>query len=1140
MDFRKRCTWLAGLATGTGMLAVAVAWAAPPDYAYEFGGPGEPEPQGLYGSASAIAIDADGNPWVADLHGSGDSRLVKFDYNGEFVTALSSLGDGRVPITTPFGLAADDEGFLYLAQSQSEPTVAKFDTGGRLVRTFRLLGGDGIALRGHKLDVGDDGSMFVSDGVSTVHVFSPGGEPLRRIELLSTRTVIDLAVAGDDLFIVFGTDTPNSHGILRYTTGGKFVRQLGPFSDVAFRELAVAPDGLLHVADYAGSVVRRFDPTGGEVDRYGVRGIGAGEMNGPNAIEIDCRGNAYVADSAARYDGPGGPRAGSKVLKYGSPGALPPPCAARPLPAGAIDTQVNDVEITQAVQPPMSYTAGPHLAPGDQGFTIPENRPRARAYGSDHNGAATGEVPLKAHLKTVVRVYANLNRGPPGGLGNIPATLEAVNSKGKRFGPIQAIARPALLRVGDRTVDATERTTPANVYTFDLPAEWTDDAVSLDLTARVNPAGLGCDQQCVNRSTFRLTGVPFGVVRKVPISPIALTEFGQPTVRSPARAFELARRVTPMLLDVGGYQAQAEVGDLLNTTSITVEECFLGVFPCEEDVYGSTSDVFLDFVRAELLERLEDAASDADIDRCDRIPFGLVREGSWFRGAMKGEFLARGFFPCAVGYAAFNQSLTVGHELQHALGRPHAGRSCPGSAEGDEQEGEPWPPDDRGLLGGIGLNTATRSPTARGPHQVIAPGVFGNPAEMFDLMSYCTKVDNDRWISPRGWRQLSNWRVGTTASAERPVTAARPIRRLRVTALELSDGRLAITGVSPTETPSAPADPSSPYVLEAQDSAGEVLASVRADADELSDSSSRLIRAAVPAPAGTTQLFLRRGDAAGARRVASPNPPKLRLRAPKRGARVAGRGALVKWKARDPDEGSLTIRIEYSANGGSDWRGVHTGPAEPGRAVIPRSLLPGSRNARFRIRVDDGFRQASVTSGRVKVAAAAPSVQITDPAGTMKIRADAPLELRGEAVAPGGKLLPGKRLRWFDGRRRLGRGAAQSLAGLSPGRHRIRLVATHAGATGKSELRVRVKSVKPAFLRLDAPRAIARKAKKVKLRVASTVPAELRVAGRRFRVSTRSRRIAVPARGRRAVALRLALKAGGRSARHTIRVVRRK
>ena len=74
----------------------------------------------------------------------------------------------------------------------------------------------------------------------------------------------------------------------------------------------------------------------------------------------------WTAPSSPRVSLPGG----SKVLKFVEPNAQPPPCVAPEGPPPGLDTQVNDIEITQGVQ-----------GLGVHGFGCPASGPRTRAFG---------------------------------------------------------------------------------------------------------------------------------------------------------------------------------------------------------------------------------------------------------------------------------------------------------------------------------------------------------------------------------------------------------------------------------------------------------------------------------------------------------------------------------------------------------------------------------------------------------------------------------------------------------------------------------------------------------------------------------------------------------------------------------------
>ena len=160
-----------------------------------------------------------------------------------------------------------------------------------------------------------------------------------------------------------------------------------------------------------------------------------------------------------------------------------------------------------------------------------------------------------------------------------------------------------------------------------------------------------------------------------------------------------------------------------------------------------------------------------------------------------------------------------------------------------------------------------------------------------------------------------------------------------------------------------------------------------------------------------------------------------------------------------------------------------------------------------------------------------PAVSIEAPAGRARLRADEPLNLEGVAFDDRSRSIRGAGLQWFDGRRSLGHRSRVSVLSLSPGKHTIRLVARdRSGREGEDAVKVTVTPVKPAFVVLDAPDSVSRKARLVPIRAAASLPGTLSVSHRRFPIDRRTRRFQVPVKPRRStLQLHLALHAGGKT-----------
>ena len=682
-----------------------------------------------------VAVDADGNVWVAD---KGNDRVVKFDYNGAFVTEVRTAGPGRVAFDAPEGVTADAEGFVYVADTLND-RIVKLTTGGTTAAVFatELPSANPAAEPRTPTSLAIDGAgrLYVQAAGGVIRLASADG---RRLGVFTTETGTSVAV--DKAGNVWTTQlTATGSQLVKFRPDGAKAGEfgspepIGGLNGQTARGVAVHPSGVIHVADFRGGV-QRYAADGAFIDRYPADS--ALPPNGPlslyiaTSVAIDCRGNVYVVNA----DYPD--TAKVTVAKFGDPAAEPPPCAPRPLPAGDIDVQVNDVEVTQGVQDLRTFTANRSPAGA---LAVPD-------YG---NAASYGPtVPLAESRTTVVRAYAALRRGPAGGLANVPATLEATQRIGgvtTHRGPLAPVSQPSVLRVGGTTVDPAQRANPAGAYTFLVPTAWTRGDV--DFVVQVNPSHQGCAGACQARSRFQLANVAFRRVAPVTVFPLALTIRptnvpasypgalpvmpGVGTLNDPGPAFDRARVLSPAPINLFPWVGRVEVGDLVRATNFVEESCFLGIeigLLCQKENKGADRKIR----QGQVMERIERWVDDNNVGD-DVVTMGLISDahpnlpGGMLRNLKDDD-------DTVFGYAAVHRPITaVAHELQHALGRKHAGDLASCYAADPEQVGASWPPDEQGFLQGIGLDPRLGSGGGRGPFAVLYPGANGGPGQWFDL-----------------------------------------------------------------------------------------------------------------------------------------------------------------------------------------------------------------------------------------------------------------------------------------------------------------------------------------------------------------------------------------------------------------------
>jgi hypothetical protein len=218
----------------------------------------------------------------------------------------------------------------------------------------------------------------------------------------------------------------------------------------------------------------------------------------------------------------------------------------------------------------------------------------------------------------------------------------------------------------------------------------------------------------------------------------------------------------------------------------------------------------------------------------------------------------------------------------------------------------------------------------------------------------------------------------------------------------------------------------------------------------------------------------------------------------------------VRWSAASPEHLPLTASVDYSYNGGRSWRTIFIG-ADRGRVSLPGFYFLGSRDARVRVRVNDGFNETAAVSAPFTAVSAPPQVSIVSPGPRTRLSGDATLQLAGEAFDQQLRSVSGHSLQWFNGPVPLGYGATISAGPLPPGANRIRLVARDAaGRTASATIVVNVMPVKVPFLNLTTPARVSSRASQLTLLASSAVPATLTVGGRSFDLTRTPKLLIVP------------------------------
>jgi hypothetical protein len=1026
---------------------------------------------------------------------------------------------------------------------------------------------DQIALAVDLTDTSAPLVVFENGGSLGFRRFYPPGDPNVSQEWSQLVPIGDGSyprLAGDYLLTFDG----NAGLRVRMHRRGEAVESPGTFKD-----LSVLPDSL-HTgpnADIAQGSDGTLQAVWTDLSADGVTLYRATSLDG-----IDWKRSVVRPAESAHIDDPrvaAGQR-GSSVVAWRAAGSDPHVFVRRTTVRAAAprveppNLRATGLEVTQGIQTREERFAGGELPSGRDEFGVLTGRP------STYEG-----VMLAEHARTVVRFFANTDRSEVGGVGaSLYGYRDGRALPGSPLRPLNG--KRTLSAGGCACVLAADRLKQQGSFDFTLPDSWTTGAITLrgtlsrlavsrpfQVPKRVSklaplkrpaivlkPAVLCLAATCASDDDFQLEGVRFTRTARIFIAPLRMirsTKDVPNPMPDPDEVFDAALKLHP-----GGerYVVLPYVGDVDVSSQFELKptdpQCKALEHPddCRQQAYFAAVQAYADRhpIDHDLHIGINNDERGAANDSLYNLP----------PGRLDPTFPDEHVGAPAAFVNPIRPITSVAHELGHLIGRAHAGRACGGG-------GDAWPPDDRGLIGGVGFDRyGIFAPLALGaPQGVVAPGADKEAPEWFDVMSYCGGTGEGaslaHWISVRGWNsevgELHRYgeRVGFDRTKPQVVAlppsaprAAMPGDLLAVRAR--SDAAATTIETVQRSSTASPGAPSADTFLVGRGADGTELARVvmAASAGHVDGGSSfTTLRAAIPA-AGVTTVEIVRDGTTLASRTRSPAAPTVSISTPRAGARVPGHGSVaVTWHAADADGDSLLATVLYSRDDGREWRTLSIGP-DTGRASLPAAYFAGSRRARVMVIAGDGFNETAATSGRFRAAGTAPAVRILSPEAGSRVPADSTAYLSGEAIADSLQVLSGRRLRWFDGRRLLGTGEHVAARGLRPGLRRIRLVATDVtgrGATATTTLHVL--AVDPEFTVLRAPGTLPKASRRLRLTVAANVPARLTlgVDGRRasFAVGPAARRVAIVVPRRRKLQLGLLLRAGGRAVTSAIIVPRR-
>lgn len=294
---------LAAAAAGIVLALGALVWFKPavlfpsrhaPSEVFSWGGPGGDN--GEFSGPNAIAIDRDGNVYVAD------DDIQKFDRDGHFIERWAAADEGS-RLVSPAGIAIGTRGRVYVTDAFNRVLV--YNRHGRLTGRWGNAGtAHGEFHWSNGVTIGPDGEVYVVDTHNArIQKFSDTGEFLLSIGAPGSadgQFSAPYGVAADAAGNIYVADTGNDR-LQKFDRLGKFLTAWGsrgknPGEFHSLMSVAVDPRGFVHVADFGNNRIQTFDADGHFLSEWSEPVGPSGRPRGVRAVASSLDGSLYIID----------------------------------------------------------------------------------------------------------------------------------------------------------------------------------------------------------------------------------------------------------------------------------------------------------------------------------------------------------------------------------------------------------------------------------------------------------------------------------------------------------------------------------------------------------------------------------------------------------------------------------------------------------------------------------------------------------------------------------------------------------------------------------------------------------------------------------------------------------------------------
>jgi YD repeat-containing protein len=268
-------------------------------YVRQFGSKGSGN--GQLSNPEAVAIDSKGNIWVAD---TGNYRIEEFNAKGEYVRQAGSYGTEHGQFERPEGIAVDASGNVWVTDNY-ENRIEKFNEKGEFVAQIGEYGsGNGQLGNPHSIVIDSNGNAWVADKYNNrIEEFNSKGEYVSQVATnWEGKHLNPWGVAlGASGMLWIGS----YYGAFELSSTGSVLLKLQPHIPAFTEAWGMAMDASKHVwvaraTEKSGGTgsVEEFTESGEYLQEVGREGQYVGQLIEPGGVALDSKGDVWVADGA--------------------------------------------------------------------------------------------------------------------------------------------------------------------------------------------------------------------------------------------------------------------------------------------------------------------------------------------------------------------------------------------------------------------------------------------------------------------------------------------------------------------------------------------------------------------------------------------------------------------------------------------------------------------------------------------------------------------------------------------------------------------------------------------------------------------------------------------------------------------------